>query len=218
MSLFEKIAEYRIIPVLNLPEPQPAIRLAQLFLEEGLPVMEITFRNSGASQVIRAVRERFPEMLLGAGTVRQPEQLDDALEAGVDFLVSPSLVPGVIRSWDAMRSNGAAPPPYIPGIATVREAEEALEYGLTLLKFFPASVSGGPGMLKAIKATHPELKFIPTGGINLENLSDYLKLPNVTACGASSVFNRSAFESGDIEAVRERIRDFLTVRGISLPE
>lgn len=210
MSLFKKIAEHRIIPVLNLSEADDALRFAQLLLEEGLPVMELTFRNPRAPEVIRAVRARFPGIILGAGTLRQPQQLQAAVDAGVDFLVSPSVVPGVIRMWDGMRSGGEQPPPYIPGISTVREAEEALEYGLSVLKFFPASVSGGPGMIRAMKATHPEVGFVPTGGINLENLSSYLELSNVTACGASSVFNRSAFESGDVQGVRERIRSFLS--------
>lgn len=214
MNFQEKVRAFGVVPVLNIDSEESALKLGDILMEEGLGIMELTFRNPAAAGVIRAVRKRFPGMLLGAGTLRSPGQLDAALDAGADFLVSPSIVPSVMSAWVKLRdsvSSGDALslPPYIPGVCTPREVEEALEYGLSFLKFFPAAASGGVAMLKAMKATHPEVSFMPTGGIGKDNLPDFMALPNVAACGASAVVPKDALNAGDFAAVRSAVSSYI---------
>jgi 2-dehydro-3-deoxyphosphogluconate aldolase/(4S)-4-hydroxy-2-oxoglutarate aldolase len=209
MNFREKVRSLGIVPVLNIRSEDDGVRIAEILLEEGLGIMELTFRNPRAGSVITAVRRRFPEMLLGAGTVRNPEQLAASLDTGVDFIVSPSIVPSVMDAWLEARSADPAVPPYLPGICTPREAEEALSYGLSLLKFFPAVPAGGVPMLKAMGATHGDVEFMPTGGIGKENLPDFLALPNVIACGASSIVPGAMTAAGDFDGIRSSIASYV---------
>ncbi len=209
MLLLKKIREFVVVPVLNIDTEDNACFVAEILLEEGLGVMELTFRNNRAAVVIAAVRQRFPEILLGAGTLRNEEQFADSLKAGADFLVSPSIVPQVISAWhkcDEGNGNGAID--YVPGVSSPREVEEALEWNLNFLKFFPAEASGGVAMLKALGATHPEVSFMPTGGISENNAAQYLRLDNVVACGASSIVPKTAITERNPSAIRESVRRY----------
>ena len=168
-----------LIPVIKIDNPDDAIPLAKALIDGGLPAAEITFRTSCAAEAIKNITEAYPEMLVGAGTVLTTEQVDAAIEAGSKFLVSPGLNPKVTAY---ALSKGV---PMLPGCSNPSDVEAALELGLTTVKFFPAEAAGGLNMLKSMAAPYGNLTFMPTGGINANNLLDYLKFNKIVACGGS---------------------------------
>ena len=173
------ISNIGIIPVIAIEDADKAVPLARALQRGGLPAAEITFRTAAAEDAIRAVAGAVPEMLVGAGTVLTPGQLDRALEAGARFIVSPGFNPEMVKYG---LSKGAL---MLPGTATGGEMEQAMAMGLEAVKFFPAEQNGGLAKLKALAGPYKHLKWLPTGGINGENLADYLSLPQVVACGGS---------------------------------
>jgi 2-dehydro-3-deoxyphosphogluconate aldolase/(4S)-4-hydroxy-2-oxoglutarate aldolase len=174
-----RLGELGIIPVVRLEDPTQGDRLAEALLAGGLPCAEITFRTSAASEGIRRICARSPEMLVGAGTVVTPDQAQQAFEAGARFIVSPGFDRRVVE-WCLGHEV-----PVMPGVATPTEILMALESGLNVLKFFPAEALGGKEMLEALAAAFVEVKFVPTGGITAVNAAAYLKLPMVFALGGS---------------------------------
>ncbi len=168
-----------LIPVIKIEDPADAVPLAKALIDGGLPAAEITFRTKCAAEAIKNITEAFPEMLVGAGTVLTTEQVDAAIAAGSKFLVSPGLNPKVTAYC---LSKGV---PMLPGCSNPSDVEAALELGLTTVKFFPAEAAGGLKMLKAMAAPYGQLTFMPTGGINADNLLDYLKFNKIVACGGS---------------------------------
>ena len=180
-NIFAAMRRVRVIPVVTIEDSGGAAELADALIRGGLPAAEVTFRTAAAARSIRIMKEKFPEMLIGAGTVLTPESVDKAIAAGADFIVSPGLNP------DTERYCGGKGVPFIPGTATAGEIETALSLGLDFVKFFPAESAGGVGMLRALSAPFPNLRFMPTGGINRGNAADYLKLPFVLAAGSSAM-------------------------------
>lgn len=176
--LLEQLSALKIIPVIAIKDADDAVALGQTLMDNGMPSAEITFRTPAAAESIRRLREAFPEMIIGAGTVLTTAQVDQAIEASVDFIVSPGLNPRIVQYCQA-RSV-----PIIPGVNNPSLVEQAMELGLHTLKFFPAEPSGGLGMLKAMSAVYP-VSFMPTGGISPSNVKDYLALPAVFACGGT---------------------------------
>lgn len=176
--LLEQLSALKIIPVIAIKDADDAVALGQTLMDNGMPSAEITFRTPAAAESIRRLREAFPEMIIGAGTVLTTAQVDQAIEAGVDFIVSPGLNPRIVQYCQA---HGV---PIIPGVNNPSLVEQAMELGLHTLKFFPAEPSGGLGMLKAMSAVYP-VSFMPTGGISPSNVKDYLALPAVFACGGT---------------------------------
>jgi 2-dehydro-3-deoxyphosphogluconate aldolase/(4S)-4-hydroxy-2-oxoglutarate aldolase len=174
----EQLARHRVVPVIALRDPNSAEALAQALAAGGLPVAEVTFRTAGASRSIRAMAG-ISGMLVGAGTVLTVEQACEAVDSGAQFIVAPGLNPKVVQHCI---NSGI---PIFPGVATPSEIEQALDLGLSTLKFFPAEAIGGVKLLKALAAPYGMVRFMPTGGITSANLGDYLKLPMVTACGGS---------------------------------
>ena len=168
-----------LIPVIKIENAEDAVPLAKALIDGGLPAAEITFRTKCAAEAIKNITEAFPEMLVGAGTVLTTEQVDAAIAAGSKFLVSPGLNPKVTGYC---LSKGV---PMLPGCSNPSDVEAALELGLTTVKFFPAEAAGGLKMLKAMAAPYGQLTFMPTGGINANNLLDYLKFNKIVACGGS---------------------------------
>ena len=168
-----------LIPVIKIENPDDAVPLAKALIDGGLPAAEITFRTACAAEAIKNITEAFPEMLVGAGTVLTCEQVDAAIAAGSKFLVSPGLNPKVTSYC---LSRGV---PMLPGCSNPSDVEAALELGLKTVKFFPAEAAGGLKMLKAMAAPYGQLTFMPTGGINADNLLDYLKFNKIIACGGS---------------------------------
>ncbi len=178
-DMIKELYSIGLIPVIKIENPDDAVPLAKALIDGGLPAAEITFRTKCAAEAIKNITEAFPEMLVGAGTVLTTEQVDAAIAAGSKFLVSPGLNPKVTSYC---LSKGV---PMLPGCSNPSDVEAALELGLTTVKFFPAEAAGGLKMLKAMAAPYGQLTFMPTGGINADNLLDYLKFNKIIACGGS---------------------------------
>lgn len=177
-SINQRLAEIKVIPVIAISDATKAVKLAQVLIENGMPCAEVTFRTEQAALAMKLMRDAYPEMLIGAGTVLSSQQVDEAIEAGVDFVVSPGLNPTTVKY--CQQRNVAI----IPGINNPSQVEQAMEMGLDTVKFFPAEPSGGIAMLKSLSAVYP-VKFMPTGGINPSNVNDYLAIPSVFACGGT---------------------------------
>lgn len=177
--VFDKIRDFGIIPVIKLDTVEQAVPLAQALINGGLNVAEVTFRTEAAFEGIKAIKSAFPNMLVGAGTVINKDFAKKAIEAGSEFIVAPGFNPEVV---DYVLAQNVA---MIPGVATPSEVELALCKGLSVLKLFPAEVLGGVAMLKALNGPFPNVKFVPTGGINQENCKNYLDCKNVLAVGGS---------------------------------
>jgi len=184
-----------VIPVLTVERTADAVPLAKALVKGGLPVLEITLRTPVALEALRAMAAEVPEAILGAGTVLNAEQLDQARRAGARFLVSP----GCTRALaEAAKSSGM---PFLPGVQTVSEAMALADLGFRLMKFFPADQAGGLGWLKAVAAPLAGLRFCPTGGIDADTAPSYLALPNVACIGGSWVAPRDAVAAGDWQKV-----------------
>ena len=201
MTFFEKLKQERIIPVVKIQDASKAPALARALLDGGISVMELTFRTDAAADAIRAVCRETPEMAVCAGTVLTPEQAQEALLAGAKAIVSPGTNEEVVRFCLA---HGV---PVIPGVATPTEAEACMRMGLDTVKLFPAEVLGGTAMLKALAGPYAKLRFMPPGGINLRNLPEYLRLPNVLCCGGSWIAPEKLIDAGDFGAITELARE-----------
>jgi 2-dehydro-3-deoxyphosphogluconate aldolase/(4S)-4-hydroxy-2-oxoglutarate aldolase len=177
-AVVQRMRVCRIIPVATLDDPASASAVASALLEGGISCIEIAFRRPGAAEALRAAREA-GDILVGAGTVLSIEQAKAAMEAGADFAVAPGTNERVVGHCIE------AGLPFFPGVATPTEIDRARELGLKVVKVFPAAQVGGPSFLRAVSATYPDVGFIPTGGVTVENLRDYLAVPAVVACGGS---------------------------------
>ena len=197
MSIIDRIQQIGIIPVVSIPQTEHALPLAEALLEGGLPCAEITFRTAAAAEAIAQIRQKFPELLLGAGTVLTVEQAQTALEAGAGFIVSPGTNPAVVDYCQAQRVT------IFPGVCTPTEIELALSKGVSILKFFPAEAMGGVKFLKAVCAPYKQVRFIPTGGIEPGNIGDYLALPQVVACGGSWMVKPELMTAGEFAKIRQ---------------
>jgi 2-dehydro-3-deoxyphosphogluconate aldolase/(4S)-4-hydroxy-2-oxoglutarate aldolase len=178
------LVKSRLIPVVVIDDAACAAPLARALVAGGLPVAEVTLRSSAAVDAIRAMvdagqTDELEPMLVGAGTVLTPDQVDAAVAAGARFIVSPGLSSAVV---ERCREHDV---PVVAGAVTATEVQACLEMGLDLVKFFPSGSSGGPTAIEALGAPFPQVRFIPTGGVNPDNLADYLSLPNVPAVGGS---------------------------------
>ncbi|RME00500.1 MAG: bifunctional 4-hydroxy-2-oxoglutarate aldolase/2-dehydro-3-deoxy-phosphogluconate aldolase [Calditrichaeota bacterium] len=196
-NIVERLETYRLIPVVVLNHAQKAGALAQALLNGGLPCAEITFRTEAAEKAIQIIAHDFPDMLVGAGTVISPVQAERAAKAGAKFIVSPGFSTAVA---DYCRSTHL---PYFPGISTATEIQMAMEKDLKILKFFPAEAAGGVKYLKALSGPFPAIQFIPTGGINAQNLAAYLDLGCVLSCGGSWMVPKQLIESGDFSTITQ---------------
>lgn len=197
LDVLKKIEEIGIVPVVKINRAEDAVPLAKALCEGGLPCAEVTFRTAAAADAIRAMTEAFPDMLVGAGTVLTTEQADAAIAAGAKFLVSPGLNPAVVKYCV---EKGY---PITPGCANPSDIEQALTFGLDVVKFFPAEAAGGLPMIKAMSAPYGSLKFMPTGGIDANNLKSYLDFPKILACGGSWMVKPEMIDAGDFDGIRK---------------
>lgn len=204
-EMIQKIRELGIVPVVVINDVKDAPALAKALCDGGLPCAEVTFRTDAAEESIRVMSEQFPEMLIGAGTVLTTEQVDRAVAAGAKFIVSPGLNPKVV-SYCVSKDI-----PVIPGCITPSEVEQALELGLRTLKFFPAEAAGGLAMIKAMCAPYVGVNFMPTGGINAENVKDYLAYNRIVACGGSWMVKDSLIKAGDFAKIEELTREAVEI-------
>lgn len=200
-AVLEKIEKIGIVPVVVLNDAKDAEPLAKALCNGGLPCAEVTFRTAAAEESIRIMSEKYPEMLVGAGTVLTTEQVDRAVAAGAKFIVSPGLNPKVVQY--CLDKNI----PVTPGTQTPSEMEQALEMGLDVVKFFPAEPAGGLKMIKAVAAPYTTLKFMPTGGINLENVEEYLKYDRILACGGSWMVKGDLVSAGKFDEIEKMTKD-----------
>lgn len=189
------LAQAPVVPVLTIEHVKDAVPLARALVAGGLPVIEVTLRTATALDAVKLIVDEVPEAIAGLGTVTRPAQIAPALQAGAKFLVSPGTPPALAEAM------AAAPVPAIPGCATVCEALSLRERGFRCLKFFPAEASGGIAWLQAAAAPLPELRFCPTGGIDIGNAARYLALANVAAVGGSWVAPKELVAARDFAAI-----------------
>lgn len=203
--MIKRIERVGILPVVVLDREEDAVPLAEAMLAGGLDVMEITFRTAAAEGALKRIAERFPEILLGAGTLLDAEQVKRARGAGAVFGLAPGLNPETVR---AACAEGLV---FSPGVMTPGEVDQALSLGCRLLKFFPAEAAGGTSLLKALAGpyAHTGVRFIPTGGIGPHNLGDYLKLPIVAAIGGSWMVEKSLIAAGRWGEITRLTKDAL---------
>lgn len=200
MNIIEKIEAAKVLPVAVIDDASKAVPLVDALARGGITAIEVTFRTDATAEAIRRIRSERPDILVGAGTVLNSEQVQSAANAGAQFLVAPGLNP------DTVRASAEVGLPFIPGVLTPSEVERAISLGLERVKFFPAEAGGGVAMLKAMSSPYRSMKFMPTGGINAKNLLDYLSLDCVFACGLSSVCERSLINDGAFDDIERRAK------------
>lgn len=195
------IQKMGLVPVVKLDNVADAEPLAKALCEGGLPCAEVTFRTDAAEESIRIMTTKFPNMLVGAGTVLTTEQVDRAINAGATFIVSPGLNPKIVKYCI---EKGI---PITPGCANPSDVEQAIELGLDVVKFFPAEAAGGLNMIKSMAAPYVNMKFMPTGGINAKNLISYLDFPKIIACGGSWMVSDDLVKAGEFDKIKEITRE-----------
>ena len=195
-SIEERLAHVGVVPLVQADDPETAIRTSEALLAGGLSIIEVVLRTDEALNCLKAVSDSIREVTVGAGTVLTKAQAEAAVSAGAAFIVSPGLDDGVV---EVAQAHGL---PVFPGIATASELQHAFNLGLRVVKFFPAGVCGGVAMIKALSSAFREMKFMPTGGVSAENLSEYLAVPSVMACGGSWLTPKDAIRDGDYDKVR----------------
>ncbi|WP_094751335.1 bifunctional 4-hydroxy-2-oxoglutarate aldolase/2-dehydro-3-deoxy-phosphogluconate aldolase [Psychromonas sp. CD1] len=205
-DLNAQLEAIKVVPVIAIKDASKAVKLAQVLIENGLPCAEVTFRTEQAVSAIKLMRQAYPDMLIGAGTVLTTEQVDMAIDAGVNFIVSPGFNPKIVQYC---QQRGIT---IIPGINCPSHVEQAMQMGLRTLKFFPAEASGGVAMLKALSAVYP-IKFMPTGGVNPSNINDYLSLPSVLACGGTWMVPNALIEQDRWSELAQLVADVAGIIG-----
>lgn len=197
--LHKTLHKLRLVPVISLPSVEAGLMLSEILLMCNLPVAEITFRTACAPEAIAAIKKEYPELLLLAGTILTPPQVDQAIESGVTGIVSPGFSPQMAAYC---RQKAV---PFFPGICTPSEVQMAMDVGLTVLKFFPAESAGGIQMLSLFQAIYPDITFMPTGGIKFENIASYLHLNNVVCCGGTWLAPEQLMIEGRWKEIKKRI-------------
>ena len=200
MDMIQKFAALGIVPVIKLNDPADAVPLCRALARGGLPVAEITFRTAAAEESIRRVAQQLPDVLVGAGTVLTIEQADKAMNAGAKFIVTPGFNPEVVGHCV---EKGY---PIFPGCPTTSDIEQAIRFGLKVVKFFPAEAMGGLNTIKAVSAPYGDMLFMPTGGVNEDNLNTYLSFPKIVACGGSWMAKSDLIEAGEFDKIEEITR------------
>ncbi|WP_017223770.1 bifunctional 4-hydroxy-2-oxoglutarate aldolase/2-dehydro-3-deoxy-phosphogluconate aldolase [Moritella dasanensis] len=200
-ELIDQLVALAVMPVIQIENADDAVKLVEVLSENGLPAAEITFRSTAAGESIRRIRAAFPDVILCAGTVLTIGQVDEAVAAGADFIISPGFNPTTVNYCI---ENGIK---IIPGINNPSQIEQALELGIKVVKFFPAEASGGVNMVKALVGPYNQIKLMPTGGIKPSNVMDYLAVPQVIACGGSWIATTSAIANHDWDTIAKNARD-----------
>ena len=197
----DKFEELGVVPVVVLEDAKDALPLAKALMEGGLPCAEVTFRTEAAQESIRLMAQEYPDMLVGAGTVLTTKQVDEAIEAGAKFIVSPGFDPEIV---DYCQEKGIE---IFPGCVSPSEVAQAVKKGLKVVKFFPAEQAGGIDMIKAMAAPYHEFRFMPTGGINPNNLEKYLTFNKILCCGGSGMVKGDLVKAGDFDKIQELTKE-----------
>ena len=196
-SMLQQLGQLGIVPVIVIEDAKHAAKLADALVQGGLPCAEVTFRTDAAADALRAMSDKHPNMLIGAGTVLSPRQAAAAKAAGAKFVVSPGFSPAVV---DYCQEHDI---PVYPGVATPTEIEMALGKNLNTVKFFPAEPMGGLNFLKAIAAPYGMMNFIPTGGVSMKNIGEYLAFKRVIACGGTWMAPADWIAAGDFDRIKD---------------
>ena len=197
----QKIFDLKLVPLVVLDDATVAVPMAKALVEGGIPVAEVTFRTDAAADVIRAMAEQVPEILVGAGTVHTVAQAQTAVEAGAKFIVTPGFQPDVVR-WCVEHQVDI-----VPGTAVPSDIEQAISFGLSVCKFFPAEAYGGVKTLKALKGPYADIRFMPTGGVSIDNVADWFR-NGVVAVGAGSCLTGGA-KTGDYASITATAKEFV---------
>ena len=200
-TIEEQFHEFGVVPVVVLEDAKDALPLAEALTEGGLPCAEVTFRTEAAEASIRLMSEKYPEMLVGAGTVLTIEQVDRAVAAGAKFIVSPGFDPEIVDYCLDKKI------PVFPGCITPSEVAQAVKRGMKVVKFFPAEQAGGVAMIKAIAAPYTTVKFMPTGGIHAKNLGDYISCDKLICCGGSWMVKGDMIRNGEFDKIKELTKE-----------
>lgn len=200
-TMEERFAALGVVPVVVLNDVKDALPLAQALVEGGLPCAEVTFRTDAAEESIRQMAEKYPDMLVGAGTVLTTDQVDRAVKAGAKFIVSPGFDPEIV---DYCLDKDI---PVFPGCITPSEVAQAVKRGLKVVKFFPAEQFGGVSTIKALAAPYTMVKFMPTGGVSTKNLKDYLECDKILCCGGSWMVKGDLVKAGEFDKIRELTKE-----------
>jgi 2-dehydro-3-deoxyphosphogluconate aldolase / (4S)-4-hydroxy-2-oxoglutarate aldolase len=203
--ILNKLNDIGVMPILEIEDSSLIEDVGRVLLAGGLPLAEITFRTSEAEVSIQKLTKTYPQIIVGAGTVINVNQAEKAVDSGAKFLVSPGFSERIIE-WAINRSILI-----IPGVATPSEILKAMDYGLSVLKYFPIEQLGGVKMITSLAGPFKTIKFVPTGGISMSNLADYIRLPNVFACGGSWIAHKSLLKAGRFDEITQRARDAINV-------
>ena len=197
----EKISQFGLVPVVVLEDERDALPLAKALVEGGLPVAEVTFRTAAAEASIKKMCEAYPDMVVGAGTVLNIEQVEKAVAAGAKFIVSPGYDEEIVNY--CLEKDI----PIYPGTVTPSDLSKSVKKGLSVVKFFPAEQYGGVNTIKALAAPFTTVKFMPTGGVNAKNLKDYLSCNKIVACGGSWMVKGDLIKAQEFEKIKELTRE-----------
>ena len=204
-DLINSLQSKRVVPLVQSDDPKTALKISEALLEGGLDVLEVVLRTDAALDCLEAIAKEFPQAHVGAGTVLSADQSKEVIRRGASFIVSPGL--------DAASVKVAADAglPILPGISTATELQQAWNMGLRTVKLFPASLVGGPKMIKALSSVFRDVKFMPTGGVSPANLNEYLAVPAVLACGGSWLTPADAIAKGDLGAITKLAKDAIAI-------
>ena len=194
-TIINQLETYKVVPVVKLDKPKDAVPLGNALVKGGLPIIEITFRTDAAAEAIENLSRELPDICVGAGTVLSVDQVNQAIDSGARFIVAPGFNPRVV---DYCMDRNI---PVFPGVNSPTQVEMGLERDLQVLKFFPAEASGGLKMLKAMAAPYCEVRFMPTGGINIDNLNDYLAFDRIIACGGTWLATAPLINEGRFDEI-----------------
>jgi len=204
-DVLSRVAEFGVLPVIKIEDPETAVSLADAIRRGGINALEVTIRNATAFESIKRIHDAFPDMILGAGTVLNTSLVDEAMEAGASYIVSPGYNP---ETMEYCRKLGI---PYVPGCTTASEIEIAIAAGLKILKFFPAEINGGIPALKLFAGPFPDIRFLPTGGISFNNLDAYLKNDFIAACGGSFMADADSIARHDWQNITALCRKAMKI-------
>ena len=204
-NLIESLQANRVVPLVQSDDPKTALKISEALLEGGLDVLEVVLRTDAALDCLEAIAKEFPKAHVGAGTVLSAGQSREVIRRGATFIVSPGLDEASVKVANDAKL------PILPGISTATEMQQAWNLGLRTVKLFPASVVGGPKMLKALSSVFRDVKFMPTGGVSAANLHEYLAVPAVLACGGSWLTPADAIARGDFAAITKLSKEAIQI-------
>lgn len=204
-TITTQLQRLKVVPVIALDHAEDILPLADTLAQNGLSVAEITFRSPAAGEAIRLLRQQRPDFLIAAGTVLTADQVFQAKNAGADVVVTPGFNPKIVQLCQDLGL------PIIPGVNNPMAIEATLELGIDTVKFFPAEASGGVKMIKALLGPYAQLKIMPTGGIGLQNIQDYLAIPNVMACGGSWFVEKTLINTKNWSQINRLTQEVVTL-------